>query len=99
MSNWQGSDPRAPGGGMEALDDRREYVGRTLVNSDRHGPYQFWRGGAEVGCVCDPDSGPVCAFHSHQETPPVVYQDDRCGYWVSSPIRFGMVRWHSTVRE
>ena len=95
MSNWQGSDPRAPGGRMVALDDRREYVGRRLVYSDRHGPYQFWRGGAEVGCVCDPDSGLVYAFHSHQETPPVVYQDDHSGYWVPSPIRFGMVRWHS----
>jgi hypothetical protein len=53
---------------MEALDDRREYVGRTLVNSDRHGPYQFWRVGAEVGCVCDPDSGLACKYHAARLT-------------------------------
>lgn len=39
---------------MEALDNRRRYVGNTLVLSDRHGPWRFMRGGVEVPCVCDP---------------------------------------------
>jgi hypothetical protein len=92
MSNWQGSDPRAPGGGMEALDDRREYVGRTLVNSDRHGPYQFWRGGAEVGCVCDLDSGLVCRYHAARLT-----EAERAAYDEINEAGFGEPeRWHPT---
>ncbi len=53
---------------MEALDDRRTQVGNTLVLSDRHGLYAFWRGGAEVSCVCDLDGGLVCKFHAARGT-------------------------------
>jgi hypothetical protein len=67
MSDWQGHDPRASDG-MEALDDRRTQVGRTVVFSDRHGPYQFWREGAEVPCVCDPVSGLACKYHAAKLT-------------------------------
>lgn len=64
----------------------RYMVGATMVLADRHGPYQFRRRDAagqwvEVPCICDPAHNLVCAFHSHQETSPVVYQDDRRGYW------------------
>jgi hypothetical protein len=53
---------------MEALDNRRIQVGRTLVCADRHGPYRFLRGGAEVSCVCDPDSGLACKYHAARLT-------------------------------
>lgn len=66
MSAWQGSDPRAPGGGMEALDSRRCMVGATMVYADRHGPYQFWQAGAEVPCICDGKL--ACKFHADRGT-------------------------------
>ncbi len=49
------------------MDDRREYVATTLVYSDRHGPQEFWRGGVQVPCICDPDHGITCAYHGRAE--------------------------------
>jgi hypothetical protein len=54
---------------MEALDDRREYIGSTLVYSDCYGPKEFWRAGRQVSCLCDPDSGLVCAYHGDRARP------------------------------
>jgi hypothetical protein len=71
VGDWQGHDPRASDG-MEALDNRRSYVGRTLVYSDRHGPYQFWRAGVQVPCVCDPGHL-VCAYHAPGDFDPAVW--------------------------
>jgi len=71
-------------------------VGRTVVHIDSHGnPFKFERDGIEVPCVCDPDSGMTCLRH---DPPADVHQPepDRGGYWEPSPVRFGMVRWHST---
>jgi hypothetical protein len=40
-------------------------VGRTTVYVDSHGnPLKFMRDGAEVPCVCDPDSGLRCEYDS-----------------------------------
>jgi len=53
------------------VDDRREYRHGTLVYSDRYGPREFWRGGQQVGCVCDPGRGITCAYHERlQEQAP-----------------------------
>jgi hypothetical protein len=76
--HWQDSDPRAPGGGVESLDNRVSHVGRTTVYSDRFGPYKFVRGGVEVDCICDGTE--VCAFHfgvrdAQLENAPSVIQD------------------------
>jgi hypothetical protein len=49
------------------MDNRRHYAGRTLVYSDRYGPAEFWRGGVQVGCVCDPDTGVKCTYHARIE--------------------------------
>ena len=48
---------------IEDLDNRRSYVGTTLVYSDRWGPREFWRHGQQVGCICDPGAGIECKFH------------------------------------
>jgi hypothetical protein len=50
--------------GTEDLDDRRSYVGTTLVYSGRYGPREFWQRGQQVGCVCDPDAGIECKYHA-----------------------------------
>lgn len=40
-------------------------VGRTVVYVDSHGdPWKFVRDGVPVDCVCDPDSGLKCEYHS-----------------------------------
>jgi hypothetical protein len=53
------------------MDDRRAYVATTLVYSDRYGPREFWRGGQQVSCICDPEHGITCAYHGHHaEQPP-----------------------------
>jgi hypothetical protein len=48
------------------MDDRRDCVHGTLVYSDRWGPREFWRGGQQVSCICDPDHGITCAYHGRQ---------------------------------
>lgn len=65
MKDWQGSDPRSTNG-MEELDNRRSQVGDTLVYSDRYGPYEFWRGGVQVECICDPRTGMQCKYHGER---------------------------------
>ncbi|MGH3188206.1 MAG: hypothetical protein ACRDOL_13230 [Streptosporangiaceae bacterium] len=52
---------------IEDLDDRRSYVGTTLVYSDRWGPREFWRAGQQVGCVCDPAAGIKCKYHAEAD--------------------------------
>jgi hypothetical protein len=52
---------------MDDLDDRRSYVGTTLVYSNRYGPSEFWQNGRQVGCVCDPDAGLTCAYHGRMQ--------------------------------
>lgn len=54
------------------MDDRREYRHGTLVYSDRYGPREFWRGGEQVGCICDPGRGITCAYHGRlqEQAPP-----------------------------
>ncbi len=49
------------------MDDRQEYVATTLVYSDRYGPREFWRGGVQVSCICDPEHGIKCAYHGRME--------------------------------
>jgi hypothetical protein len=53
--------------GVEDLDDRRSYVGTTLVYADRWGPREFWRAGQQVSCVCDPAAGIRCTYHAKAE--------------------------------
>jgi hypothetical protein len=55
---------------MEELDNRREYVGTTLVYSDRWGPKEFWRGGTEVSCICNPSMGLLYKCHGDKLPPP-----------------------------
>lgn len=50
----------------EAMRGRHHYVGETMVCTDEHGPYSFWRHGKEVQCVCDSQTGMVCRYHSRQ---------------------------------
>jgi hypothetical protein len=41
-----------------------QMVGRTVVYVDsRNEPYRFVRDGAEVECICDPESGLKCTYH------------------------------------
>ncbi len=54
-------------GAEDDLDDRRSYVGSTLVYSDRWGPREFWRTGQQVSCVCDPAAGIQCTYHAEAE--------------------------------
>lgn len=52
------------------------WVGRTRVTNDpKMGPIAFWRDGAEVPCVCDPECGLVCAYHAgqHHQAATVVF--------------------------
>jgi hypothetical protein len=62
--DWQDCDPRS-GDALDSLDDRRRYVGTTLVYSDRYGPREFWRRGVQVDCICDPEAGVTCTDHAH----------------------------------
>ena len=61
------------------MDDRREYVATTLVYSGRYGPREFWRGGVQVACICDPDHEITCACHGRQaeQAPPPPGQSRR----------------------
>jgi hypothetical protein len=63
-SDWQDHDPRSAG---DSLDDRRDYVGTTLVYSNRYGPSEFWRHGVQVPCICDEAAGITCTYHGHQQ--------------------------------
>jgi hypothetical protein len=66
MSGGQTFDAKVQGA---AEDPRVTLVGRTMVCSDRQGPYRFVREGVEVPCVCDPEHGVQFAYHQGHHGP------------------------------